>query len=60
MNQNFFIKYKNLNKDKLNLFIIIKMSIIVLMALPKKTQLELFYYQLFIKMNLFFMVKFYK
>ena len=60
MNLNFFIKYKNLNKDKLNLFIIIKMSIIVLMVLPKKTQLELFYYQLFIKMNLFFMVKFYK
>ena len=60
MNLNFFIKYKNLNKDKLNLFIIIKMSIIVLMVLQKKTQLELFYYQLFIKMNLFFMVKFYK
>jgi len=60
MNLNFFIKYKNLNKDKLNLFIIIKMSIIVLMVLPKKTQLELFYYQLYIKMNLFFMVKLYK
>ena len=60
MNLNFFIKYKNLNKVKLNLFIIIKMSIIVLMVLQKKTQLELFYYQLFIKMNLFFMVKFYK
>lgn len=60
MNLNFFIKYKNLNKDKLNLFIIIKMSIIVLMVLLKKTQLELFYYQLYIKMNLFFMVKFYK
>lgn len=60
MNLNFFIKYKNLNKDKLNLFIIIKMSIIVLMVLLKKTQLELFYYQLYIKMNLFFMVKLYK